>query len=124
MDDQNQVPVSYREAVDLLRKWMDENRVIHLSITDQDDTLVKMVGRIDRVGSDIHFSQTKSTSPLGQYTLTAFPLTDSHFEYCHAEHAPEILKEKLGDYDALLYVYRRRVAIGFAVLPVGEGTEF
>ncbi len=39
--------MSPQEAIDLLRKWMQENRVIHVSLSDGNDMLVKLLGRID-----------------------------------------------------------------------------
>jgi hypothetical protein len=110
--------ISQEEAADLLRKWMEEDRVVHLTIRSG-NIVAKVLGRIDQIDDQVHFSQTKTTSPLGSYTSVLFPLSESDcsFEYSDAQHAPEWLREKLAGYDALLYVYCPGIGLGFAVLP-------
>jgi len=112
------MPMSPQEAIDLLHKWMLENRVIHVSLSDGNDMLVKLLGRIDSIPGDIlHLSLTKSTYSLGPYTFLDLPLSTCEFEYSDAEHTPEPLRSQIKGHDALLYIYRPGFVLGFAVLP-------
>src|SRR5580765_6745370 len=115
---QKPIRISRQEATDLLRKCMEEERVIHLSITAGDGMIVKVLGRIDSISDDIlHLSLTKSTFSLGSYVFMDLPLLTCQFEYSDAAHAPEPLRSKIKGHDALLYVYRTGVCLGLAVLP-------
>jgi len=108
---------SQQDALDLLRKWQAENRVIHCTIS-ANGVIAKILGRIDTVENDtIHLSAAKSNVPLGEANFTEFPLTDSAFEYLDAAHTPEPLRNKLKGYDALLTVHRLGVSLALAVLP-------
>lgn len=111
--------MSQQEATDLLRKWMKEERVIHVSLTDAEGLHAKLLGRIDTIEGDIlKLSLRKSTFPLGEYTFLHLPLSTSQFEYSDADHAPEPLRSQIAGHDALLYIYRKRIVLGFAVLPL------
>jgi hypothetical protein len=75
-----EIEMSMQEAVDLLNKWKNENRVIHLSLNGGGGTIVKILGRIDAVNQKgIFFSATKSSSPLGKYNLAQLPLDGLQF---------------------------------------------
>jgi len=115
-----EVQLSLEEALDLLQKWLEEKRVIHVSIT-ADGVLAKIPARLDDVDPErVRLSLTKSTFSAGPYTSVTFSMSDCKFEYSDAEHAPEPLRSQLKGYDALLYVYRTGIALGLAVLPVSE----
>jgi hypothetical protein len=125
-----EVETTKQEAMDLLRKWMAEHRVIHLNMKSSAG-LAKIVGRIDGVtDQEVAFSAKQSNYSLGEYNLARFPLENCSFEYSDSKDAPEWLSDKLLGYDALLYIYYLdaahafRGAIGLAVLPVEEWPQF
>jgi len=118
-----EVRLSSDEAVDLLNKWKNEDRVIHLSIM-AGSVFAKSLGRIDAVAPDkLLFSAAKSTNPLGKYYLAEIPLSGGEFEYLDAKDAAEPQRSRLKGYEALLYIRFRdavgklQIAIGFAVVP-------
>jgi hypothetical protein len=112
------VPISKGEAIDLLRKWMNENRIVHISLTSA-GVLTKVVSQIDEV-DEFHalLSLKKSTMPLGQYTFVRLEFgAATEFEYSAAEDAPEPLRTRIAGHDSLLYIYMPGVGVGLAVLP-------
>ena len=116
----SEIQLSQQEVLDLLRKWLQEKRVIHVSLT-ADGVLAKIPGRLDEVTPETaQLSLTKSTFSAGPHTSVAFSLSNCAFEYSDAEHAPEPLRSQLKGYDALLYIYRTGIGLGLAVLPIGE----
>ena len=115
-----EVPISRQEAVDLIRKWMDEDRIVHITFTSL-SLLAKILAKIDEV-DDIHvrLSMKKSNVPLGEYSFAVIELYQAKFEFGAAEDAPEPLRSKIAGHDSLLYIYLPSgLGIGFAVLPEG-----
>jgi len=113
--------LTQNEALDLLRKWMDENRVIHVALTG-DGFMARIPGRIDSIDPEknVHISLTKSSFRVGQHTLVKFSISNCQFEYSDAKDAPLPLASQLLGYDALLYVYLQTAGIGLCVLPPHE----
>jgi hypothetical protein len=116
------INMSAQEAGDVLRKWMEENRIIHVTVLGN-GVLVKLPGRLDRVDTIVHFSLTKSSMPLGSYAFLTFPMDGADFQYGDAAHAPEPLRSQITGYDALLYAYRQGVTVAFAVFPEGDNLQ-
>ena len=113
-----------QEAVDLLRKWLAENRIIHCTVS-ANGVIAKVLGRIDTVENDaVHLSAAKSKMPLGEANFTEFSLADSTLEYQDAVHIPKPLGDNLKGYDAVLGVHRSGVSVALAVLPpLDEGAK-
>lgn len=116
-----EVPTNQLEALSLLRKWKEEKRVIHASVSvARGALLIIMLCRLDEVTDiAIRLRVTKATNPLGEHTFINLELTDAEFEFDVAENAPEPLKSKMAGHDSLLYIYlpRRGVSVRLAVLP-------
>lgn len=127
----SEIKMSLQEAVDLLNKWKNENRVVHLSLQAGGGTLAKVLGRIDAVTpKGIFLSGTKSDYSLGKHNLAKLPLEGCDFEYSDAKDAPKPLASQLVGYDAFLYIYyfdnsmTLKSGVILAVLPVEEWPQF
>jgi hypothetical protein len=126
----SEISISLTEALDLLNKWMEENRTIHTALNcGPGPVTTRTVGRLDSVTADaLYLSGTKSTYPFGKHNLVQFPLSGCRFEYSDAEHAPEPLRSSLIGYDALLYIYYDnsddlRSTLALAVFPLDASTQ-
>lgn len=119
-----EVHLSRDEALDLLQKWAEENRIIDVSLV-ADGAVIRFPTRLDDLNpSAVRLSLTKSTFSYGAHTRVSISLLDCTFEYSDADHAPEPLRSQLKGYDALLYIYRGGVTLSLAILPLGELPQF
>jgi hypothetical protein len=64
------IKLSLQDAVDLLRKWMDENRIIQVSIVADDNFTYKVHGRLDEYSHAEHAPEPlRSQLPKGYDAL-------------------------------------------------------
>lgn len=80
-----EVPLSREEALDLLQKWAEENRIIDVSVV-ADGVVVRFPTRLDDVNPGaVRLSLTKSTFSYGAHTRVSISLLDCTFEYSDAD---------------------------------------
>lgn len=111
--------VNQEEALDLLRKWSNERRLVHCFVKFPGGS-AKVLGRIDTITDDsIIVSAKESKIALGEAYTVEIPLgSDSSYEYIEGRHAPEPARKKMQAYDAMLNVYAHEgISFGFAVMP-------
>lgn len=113
------VQITRDEALNLLRKWFDEQRLIHCLIKFKDGS-AKVLGRIDNIADcSISISARKSKIELGEAYSAEIPLAaSSEYEYIEGRHAPEPVRKKMQAYDAMLTVFASEgISFVLAVMP-------
>jgi len=107
------------EAMNLLRKWLDERRLIHCIIKFPHGN-ARILGRIDTItDNSLVVSAKESKIGLGEAYSVEIPLrAGSSYEYIEGRHAPEPARKKMQAYDAVLTVYAgEEISFGLAAMP-------
>lgn len=121
----NQVEIPQEQAMDLLNKWMTENRVIRLSLK-AGNGFVRMLVRIDGLkNGTVYFSARKAVFPLGMHYTTELALDNCRFGYAEGGSDASSI-----ECDALLFIYyfdptmTFRADASLCILPLVEWSQF